>query len=295
MPLPPTTTRRSTRRWSRPCARHACTTGGSAPRASPSRTPWRWCRTCSPSRPARAATTRSRPGWRSASASRSRGSGGPCASTGRSSTHRPAVAWSFGTRPTYVGAFEQGRPGDPAASTRHLVRRYLQAFGPATPADIAAFSTIYRPPVQAAVRELGDELVTLDGPGRAAGRPPGRSPARRGHAGPAAAAADVGQRAARVQGPLADHPGRLPAQRDPVERRRPADAARRRLRRRRVAPGRRRHRGDGVPPAPRRGVGGARGGGKRVACVPRGRDPAIYRRYWRWWAELPAAEVRRLG
>ena len=73
-------------------------------------------------------------------------------------------AWSFGTRPTYVGAFEQGRPGDPAASTRHLVRRYLQAFGPATPADIAAFSTIYRPPVQAAVRELGDELVTLDGP-----------------------------------------------------------------------------------------------------------------------------------
>ena len=25
------------------------------------------------------------------------------------------------------------------------------------------------------------------------------------------------------------------------------------------------------------------------------RDPAIYRRYWRWWADLPAAEVRRLG
>ena len=26
-----------------------------------------------------------------------------------------------------------------------------------------------------------------------------------------------------------------------------------------------------------------------------GRDPAIYRRYWRWWADLPAADVRRLG
>src|SRR5262245_21329076 len=56
-------------------------------------------------------------------------------------------AWSFGPRPSYVGALEQARPGDPAASVRSLVRRYLEGFGPATMRDIAQFSTIVRPPI----------------------------------------------------------------------------------------------------------------------------------------------------
>ena len=75
--------------------------------------------------------------------------------------------WSFGPRPSYLRAREQDRPGDTAASVRHLVRRYLDAFGPATMQDIAQFATIYRPPVQEALRALGDELERFDGPGTA--------------------------------------------------------------------------------------------------------------------------------
>jgi hypothetical protein len=72
--------------------------------------------------------------------------------------------WSFGPRPAYVAAREQGRPGDPADSERILVRRYLEGFGPATMADIAQFATILRPPVQRALRALDDELEGHEGP-----------------------------------------------------------------------------------------------------------------------------------
>ena len=75
-------------------------------------------------------------------------------------------AWTFGPKPSYVGALEQGRPGDEAASVRHLVVRYLEGFGPATMRDIAQFSTILRPPIQRALEELGDELVRYEGPGK---------------------------------------------------------------------------------------------------------------------------------
>jgi hypothetical protein len=72
--------------------------------------------------------------------------------------------WTFGPRPAYVGARRLERPDDAAASARYLVRRYLEAFGPATMQDIAQFSTILRPPIQAALRSLADELDRYDGP-----------------------------------------------------------------------------------------------------------------------------------
>ncbi len=72
--------------------------------------------------------------------------------------------WSFGSKPSYVGAIDQARPRDVAASTRALVVRYLEGFGPASLRDIAQFGTIYRPPVQAALTALGDALVHYDGP-----------------------------------------------------------------------------------------------------------------------------------
>ena len=87
--------------------------------------------------------------------------------------------WSFGTSPSYVGARNQARTGDAAASMRSLVRRYLEGFGPATMADIAQFSTIYRPPVKEALESLGDELVRFSGPGGSdpVRRPDGPMPA----------------------------------------------------------------------------------------------------------------------
>ena len=80
--------------------------------------------------------------------------------------HAPTDApWSYGSRPSYMAAPEQERPGDAAASVQHLVRRYLEAFGPASLQDIAQFGTIYRPPVQEALAAMGDRLRRFDGPG----------------------------------------------------------------------------------------------------------------------------------
>jgi len=73
-------------------------------------------------------------------------------------------SWSFGPRPSYVAARDQQRPGDVGVSMQQLVRRYLEGFGPATIQDIAAFSTIYRPPVKEAVEALGDALACVEGP-----------------------------------------------------------------------------------------------------------------------------------
>lgn len=73
--------------------------------------------------------------------------------------------WSFAPRPTYITAPERDRPGDETASVAKLVRRYLEGFGPATMQDVAQFGTLYRPPVQEAIKALGDELVRLEGPG----------------------------------------------------------------------------------------------------------------------------------
>jgi hypothetical protein len=73
-------------------------------------------------------------------------------------------SWSFGPRPSYVAAPDPDPPGDTAASVMRLVRRYLEGFGPATMQDIAQFGTVYRPPVQQALRMLGDDLVRFEGP-----------------------------------------------------------------------------------------------------------------------------------
>ena len=72
--------------------------------------------------------------------------------------------WSFGLRPSYVAAREQRRSGDVAASLQHLVRRYLEGFGPASVQDIAQFALVQRSRARDAVKALGDELEPLVGP-----------------------------------------------------------------------------------------------------------------------------------
>jgi hypothetical protein len=74
--------------------------------------------------------------------------------------------WSFGTRPMYVAAPEQDRAGDPDVALAHLVRRYLEGFGPASVADVAKFCLIQRTRVRAAIQALGDELVRVQGPAK---------------------------------------------------------------------------------------------------------------------------------
>ena len=81
--------------------------------------------------------------------------------------------WSFGARPRHVAA-----PGaatapttddgpDHAAAVAHLVRRYLAAFGPATVHDAARFARLPVGRIRTALETLADDLVTFDGPGRA--------------------------------------------------------------------------------------------------------------------------------
>jgi hypothetical protein len=72
--------------------------------------------------------------------------------------------WSFGQGPAFLAARDLRRPGDVAASLRHLVVRYLEGFGPATVADVAQFSMVTRGRVRETVQALGDALVALDGP-----------------------------------------------------------------------------------------------------------------------------------
>jgi hypothetical protein len=53
------------------------------------------------------------------------------------------MTWSFGRRPMYVDAgvwLDGATPPDDAAGVCRMVQRYLAAFGPATPADAAAWS-----------------------------------------------------------------------------------------------------------------------------------------------------------
>ncbi len=73
-------------------------------------------------------------------------------------------SWSFGTRSAFVAArpaaVGDGVPGPIA----HLVRRYLEGFGPASVQDVAQFSLLRRPVIRETMDALGDEVVRMKGP-----------------------------------------------------------------------------------------------------------------------------------
>ncbi|MBS3940755.1 MAG: winged helix DNA-binding domain-containing protein, partial [Actinobacteria bacterium] len=71
--------------------------------------------------------------------------------------HAPRGApWSFDTRKAYRAAPPpQGAPPDHESGVEHLVVRYLEAFGPATIADVGQFALLQRAKVRAAVERLG--------------------------------------------------------------------------------------------------------------------------------------------
>ncbi|HEX2220952.1 MAG TPA: winged helix DNA-binding domain-containing protein [Candidatus Limnocylindria bacterium] len=92
--------------------------------------------------------------------------------------------WSFGDRPSYVAAPLAPFDGGEEAALPILVRRYLEAFGPASAADIGSFTLIPVPPIRAALDVLADDLETCAGPDgkplydiRGAPLPPDESPA----------------------------------------------------------------------------------------------------------------------
>lgn len=77
--------------------------------------------------------------------------------------------WAFGRTAAYVApdaaeaAVARGAVLDEAAARRALVRRYLAAFGPASPQDFAQFALLRQSEVRPAFAALADELVVLKG------------------------------------------------------------------------------------------------------------------------------------
>ncbi|TDD68497.1 winged helix DNA-binding domain-containing protein [Jiangella aurantiaca] len=75
--------------------------------------------------------------------------------------------WSFGTRPSYVAAADPPAIADTesaAAALADLFRRYVAAFGPVSMADFAQFGMLNRPPARAAVEAVAGELTRFEGP-----------------------------------------------------------------------------------------------------------------------------------
>lgn len=210
--------------------------------------------------------------------------------------HPTGGTWSFGTKPSYVAAPDHDRPEDRDAAVRHLVRRYLEGFGPATIADIAQFSTIYRAPIRRAIEQLDDELVRLEGPDKAG-------------------LFDLAGRARPDEDVPA--PARLLGMWDSVVL---AHAGRTRL----IPPQHKslviRTNGDVLPtllvdglvrgvwrtvdegveatafePLDEAAWEGLEAEASALRAFLADRDPAVYRRYAHWWAKLPKAEVRVLA
>jgi winged helix DNA-binding protein len=79
------------------------------------------------------------------------------------------VPWSFGRRPTHVAAHAwlKGSFADEKTSLEHLVRRYLGALGPATIADIRAWSHVSTARLRPAIAALPDVIELRDDAGRA--------------------------------------------------------------------------------------------------------------------------------
>ncbi|MGW2840236.1 winged helix DNA-binding domain-containing protein [Streptomyces sp. NPDC001493] len=82
--------------------------------------------------------------------------------------HVPAGGpWSFGARASYVAAPSRPTVAGPEHvpdAMRHLVLRFLKAFGPASVADVAQFAMVRRGPVREALRALDGVVEQLEGP-----------------------------------------------------------------------------------------------------------------------------------
>jgi hypothetical protein len=204
--------------------------------------------------------------------------------------------WTFGTRPTYVRAREQARPGDVQASARRLVRRYLEGFGPASAQDIAQFSTIYRPPIQEALRSLDGELERCEGPDGSSlyDVPGGALPPEDTPAPPRLMAMWDSALLA-----YADRDRLIPADYRKVVIRRNGDVLPTLLVDGYVA-GVWRPVDDGIEATAFHRLddeawAGLEAEARALLPLLAERDPTVYGRYGRWWANLPAVEVRVLG
>lgn len=210
--------------------------------------------------------------------------------------HAPAGGpWSFGPRSSFVAAAVQLPPERREASVRWLLRRYLEAFGPASVADFAQFTMLTRAVARDALGALAGELERLEGPdGSELFDVPGAPlPAEDTPAPPRllpmwdsillayldrsrVVPPDYRRLVTRNNGdvlPTLLVDGHVAGVWRPVEGGIEATAF---------------HRLPGEAWAGLAAEAGA------LTAFLAGRDPMIYRRYGHWWAKLPGAEVRLL-
>jgi hypothetical protein len=80
-------------------------------------------------------------------------------------THAPTGGpWSFGLRPSFIAARDRLLRASRETSVRFLVRRYLEAFGPASVADAAQFTLLARAVVRGAIEAMAADLVQVEAP-----------------------------------------------------------------------------------------------------------------------------------
>lgn len=206
--------------------------------------------------------------------------------------------WSFGARPSYVAAVDPppiAGAETAAAALAELFRRYVAGFGPASVADFAQFALLNRPRARAAVEAVAGELTRFEGPDGAVLYDLPGAP-RPGEDVPA--------------------PPRLLAMWDSVllvhaDRGRVIPSEYRRLVIRSngdtlpallvdgFVAGVWRPVDDGIEATAFRPLAAADWDGLAAEAAAlsdllAGRDPAVYRRYDRWWSGLPAAQIRIL-
>jgi hypothetical protein len=73
-------------------------------------------------------------------------------------------AWSFGTQPSFRAAPTRAAGQERDRAVERLLRRYLEAFGPASTRDFAQYAMLRQPTIRPAVAAMADSLVTLEGP-----------------------------------------------------------------------------------------------------------------------------------
>ncbi|HEX5826716.1 MAG TPA: winged helix DNA-binding domain-containing protein [Candidatus Limnocylindrales bacterium] len=78
--------------------------------------------------------------------------------------HSTGAPWSFGRQPAFVAAHTGAHDGTDDEAARHLARRYLEGFGPASAKDLNQFAMLGVPVARAAMEALGEDLVRFEGP-----------------------------------------------------------------------------------------------------------------------------------
>ena len=73
--------------------------------------------------------------------------------------------WSFGIKASFVAAPTKRSAASPDEPVQRLVLRYLEGFGPASVADFGQFTILRRPVATKALKDLGEKVVELEGPG----------------------------------------------------------------------------------------------------------------------------------